>query len=459
MSKSIQMPFFLYKKSISKKTILALGAESVGNFSIYKNGKIYVFKNFGDLLNEKNFKKFKKTILHFLQQQGEALSLQIVLTDLHPEMKTTLWGAQLAKKFSTPNKKVKHIQIQHHYAHIFSQVRKNSIPNSKFTTHNSSYGIALDGTGYGLDGKIWGGECFAIEKLKMGNGKWEKQNNQTISTHYQLQRIGHLENQTMLGGDLAIREPARMLITILDKFLDKNTVYSHLSQFYSKNQFELLYNQLQQKFNCQETSSTGRILDAVAVLLGFAKNERLYKHQATDLLEKNSTKPYLNLKAKIRKITNSGRTSPVASSVIYELSTTHLFKYLIKNLHRDKHRLAATAQLYIAQGLHKIIKKQQAIRSKKQYSKNNTQKTINSSTSILRSIEVEETIGGNFQNNNVNIILSGGISNNKIISNYFQSQGILANKKSGIARGDAGLSYGQIICFLQKSVSKKIFRT
>ena len=77
-----------------------------------------------------------------------------------------------------------------------------------------------------------------------------------------------------------------------DKMADANALYT-------KNQFELIYNQLIQNFNCLETSSTGRILDAVSLLLGFCKNERKYKHESIDFLEKNSTIPYLDLKPKI----------------------------------------------------------------------------------------------------------------------------------------------------------------
>jgi hydrogenase maturation protein HypF len=150
-----------------------------------------------------------------------------------------------------------------------------------------------------------------------------------------------------------------------------------------------LYNQLQQNFNCQETSSTGRVLDAVSVLLGFCKNKREYKHEPIDLLEKNSTEPYADIKPKIKKLTTG-----------YCLLTVPLFEYLIKNLHQDKKRLAATAQLYIAKGLHEIVKKSQ------------------------------------------NVYFAGGMANNKIISSYLKSRGVITNKK--IPCGDAGISFGQI---------------
>ena len=181
----------------------------------------------------------------------------------------------------------------------------------------------------------------------------------------------------------------------------KNFIYGFVKKYYTKNQFELLYNQLRQNFNCVETSSAGRILDAVSILLGFSGNERNYKHEPIDLLEKNSVKPYLNIKTKI-KILNTK----------YLLLTTPLFEYLIKNFNKDKKRLAATAQLYIAEGLYEIIKKLQT--------KNRKLKTV---------------------------YFGGGLANNKIISNYLKSKGVVLNKK--IPRGDAGISFGQIIYYLK----------
>lgn len=171
-------------------------------------------------------------------------------------------------------------QAQHHLAHIFSVIGEKIIEEPQLKIKDC-FGLASDGTGYGLDGKIWGGEIFKISFLA------SKQ-----KPKIKIQRVGHLENQTLIGGDLTIREPARMLISILSRFKIKNQeeikdfIYKFIKKYYSRNQFKLLFNQLQQNFNCQETSSTARILDAVSVLLGFAKNQRNYKHEPIDLLEK-----------------------------------------------------------------------------------------------------------------------------------------------------------------------------
>ena len=372
--------------------VLALGAESAGNFLVYKNGKVFFSEDFGDLLKEANWEKYQISVLAYLKASG--IKPEIVLTDFHPLYKTTIWGKELASKYHA-----KFIPIQHHHAHIFSAIgdkllnsTNHKLPTCRTGRQATSYGIAMDGTGYGTDEKIWGGEVFKIKK-------------QEIS------RIGHLENQVMLGGDLAVREPARMLIGVLSKMLSNKEIYPFVKKYYTQNQFELLYNQLSQNFNCQETSSTGRILDAVSLLLGFCNNERKYKHEPIDLLEKNSTVPYSDLKPEI--IFDK-------KEKIYILLTTPLFEYLIKNITRDKKKLSATAQLYIAKGLHEITSKKQE----------------------ARNLPTGQT------DKKQEFFISGGLANNKIISSFLESKGAYANKK--IPRGDAGLSFGQIIYYLLK---------
>ena len=387
-------------KRAKNAPVLALGAESAGNFSVFNKGRIHLSDDFGDLLDEANFKKFKTAVSRYLKEKN--IRPKSVLTDMHPLYKTTAWGAELAKKFGA-----EHVQVQHHLAHIFSTMGESithldiGCPSglghwmSKWNRPAVVFGIACDGTGYGFDGKIWGGEVFQVksEKLKVKS----------------VERIGHLENQIMIGGDLAIREPARMLISILAKFLDKEGVYKFVKRYYTRNQFELLYSQMKQGFNCQETSSTGRVLDAVSVLLGFSGNERKYKHAPIALLEKNSGKPYAGPKPEITR-TEKGGENP---GIEYCLLTTPLFEYLVKNLNKDKRRLAAAAQLYPARGLHEIVRSAA-------------------------------------DGKNPAVFFSGGMANNKIMADYFASEGAFMNEK--IPRGDAGLSFGQIICHLPPEI-------
>lgn len=372
-----------------KMRILALGAESAGVFAVYKNGSVFVSESFGDLLDENNFLKYKKAVLGYLRK--EKLRPDIILIDLHPLYKTTVLGEELARKF-----KAKRIKVQHHVAHIFSSVGDKLMSDKKYLMPDTFAGIAMDGTGYGLDENIWGGEVF---RFSLKNKKQS------------MERIGSLEEQVMIGGDLAVREPARMLISILTKFLPEETAYEYIKKYYSKNEFKALASQMRQDFNCQRTTSTGRILDAAAVLLGFSGNERKFKHEAVKKLEENSGVPYGNLKPKI-----NGQESREI------LDTTYLFEYLIKNIDKDKNRLAATAQLYIAKGLLEIIK-------------NHDSKFMSARCSL--------GAGGVHDLH----FAAGGMANNKIISAYLGYHNVFLAKK--IPRGDEGIAVGQIIyCLL-----------
>ncbi|MEF3692526.1 MAG: hypothetical protein V3574_05740 [Candidatus Moraniibacteriota bacterium] len=362
--------------SEENKIVLALGAESAGNFSVFKNGKIYFSEDFHDLSDEKNFKNFKKKLLSFLKKEN--IKPAIIISDLHPLFRTTYWAEKLSQKYQA-----RHIRVQHHYAHVFSSIGDKLIMDRKYKTPEMLYGIALDGTGYGEDDRIWGGELF---QLKIKNSKLEV-----------LDRIGSLENQIMLGGELAVKEPARMLISILSDFLSSKEVYPLVKKYYSAAEFKILSAQLKQNFNCLETSGAGRVLDAVSILLGFSENRRDFKHQATLLLEKNSTRPYSDIKPALLK----------NSRLI--LRITPLFKYLIQNIRRDKSRLGATAQYYLARGLTNMINK-----------------------SIAQK--------------NPPVFVSGGLSKNKIISDYFRRQGFY--QPQIIPYGDAGLSFGQIFFYL-----------
>jgi hydrogenase maturation protein HypF len=159
-----------------------------------------------------------------------------------------------------------------------------------------------------------------------------------------------------------------------------------------------------QNFNTIKTSSTGRVLDSVAILLNIG-NKNYYEGRLAMLLESNSSKEHsLFLEPIIKKDENN----------IYTLKTTPIFEFIIKNLNIiPKEQLATFAQLYIAKGLIQIAKKYQ-----KKY---------------------------NLEN--LPITFSGGVAYNKIITSYMIKNGVLLNKN--IPSGDAGISLGQIAYYLK----------
>ncbi|MEK6946547.1 MAG: carbamoyltransferase HypF [Nanoarchaeota archaeon] len=344
------VPKSIQVHSSCKKQILALGAELSNAFSIYKDGKIIPSQYMGTTSNINTFTHYKKTMhkfLHYIDCKPD-----IILVDMHPEYNTSRYGEELSESLHVPL-----VRIQHHKAHAYSVAAEKDIKDF--------VGIVCDGLGYGEDGRIWGGEIFHNNK-----------------------RVGHLEEQYQLGGDSAAIYPAKMLFSILSKFLSLEDCRKYLRDYFTEEQLHILKKQLDERFNCPLTTSSGRILDAASFLLGFC-DERTYEGRPAMLLEANSTIPYA--------------FDPIIENNI--LLTTPLFQYLVDNLDKDKRRLAATVQMYLAQGLYNIASK---------FGKP--------------------------------IVFSGGCAYNKIMSSFMIKRGVHTNEK--VPSGDGGISFGQIGYYL-----------
>ncbi len=345
--KSIQL------NSSCKKQILALGAELSNAFSIYKDGKVICSQYMGTTSNSNTFSHYKKMVQKFLQFTD--CKPDIILADMHPEYNTSRHGEELSESLHIPL-----VKVQHHKAHAYSVAAEYNIKD--FVS------IVCDGLGYGEDGTIWGGEIF-----------------------YNNERVGHLEEHLQLGGDSATQYPAKMLFSILTKFLSFEECRKYLRNYFTEEQLLIMHKQVNKKFNCPSTTSCGRILDAASFLLGFC-DERTYEGRPAMLLEANSTVPY-----EIELI--------IEGNV---LKTTPLFQFLIDNFEKDKKRLAATVQMYLAQGLYEIASR---------FSKS--------------------------------VMFSGGCAYNTIMSSFMMKNGVHTNEK--VPSGDGGISFGQIAYYLANS--------
>ena len=207
--------------ALKKIKILSLGAESVGRFCFYDGGNVFISQDFGDILDENNLKIYKKSVLACIKTDKP----DVILTDLHPLYNSTVLGEELSKKLKVPC-----IKVQHHLAHIFSAIGDRLLHDTEYSMPNTIFGIAMDGTGYGFDGKIWGGEVFQIQRSKFKDQNDNSESEENKLQHYQISRFGSLEEQTMIGGDLAVKEPARMLIAILAKITKSK--YQNTKEFY-----------------------------------------------------------------------------------------------------------------------------------------------------------------------------------------------------------------------------------
>ncbi len=216
----------------NKHTILAVGAHQKNAVAIYLNQQVIVSPYIGDLDTLAGFELFTKT-LQTLERFYD-FKPDIIVGDLHPHYATTQWAKRQGIPF---------VQIQHHFAHILSAMFEHHLEEKVF-------GIAWDGTGYGDDGTIWGGEFLLCD------------------THG-YERVAHFEPFHLLGGDVSIKETRRVLASIVwDLESCGHEVGEVLNAYFTPSELKSLKQLYTKKINAPLCSSVGRIFDAVAVICG-----------------------------------------------------------------------------------------------------------------------------------------------------------------------------------------------
>lgn len=237
----------------AQSPILACGAHLKNTFALAKGDKVFISHLIGDLENLETLQVFEKGI----EDSKKAFDIEpkIVVHDMHPEYLSTKYAKSLPSQLST-------FSVQHHHAHIASCLADNGVSNHKVI------GVAFDGTGFGTDGNIWGGEFL-------------------IADYADFQRIAHLKYIALPGAGQAIKEPWRMAATYLYQAYGEDFLRLDLD-FVSrldKNKWKILEKMMKEKINSPLTSSVGRLFDAVSSLVG-VRDRIDYEGQAAIELEK-----------------------------------------------------------------------------------------------------------------------------------------------------------------------------
>ena len=229
---------------LGDRQILGVGPELNANATIYKGGFVVTSPHIGNIRNPPTVAYLEETIEKLTSLTGAKPG--IIAHDLHPQFLSTRLAHTLAEEWGAVL-----CPVQHHRAHIAS------------VTTEEVVGIAIDGVGYGDDATIWGGEIL------------------TGSPGEGYTRTGHLEQVLMPGGDLATKFPERMLYGILP---DAETLSLLSERGWDDTSLRVLEQQTEKRFNCPATTSTGRVLDAAAALLGVCR-ERTYDGEPSMVLE------------------------------------------------------------------------------------------------------------------------------------------------------------------------------
>jgi hydrogenase maturation protein HypF len=266
--------------------MLACGAELKNTFCLSRDNYAFLSHHIGDLENYETLSSFENGIVHF--QNLFRIKPQTIVADLHPEYLSTKYAMDRACKEELPL-----VQVQHHHAHLASCLADNHWPDNQ-----NVIGLIFDGTGYGTDGNIWGGEVL-------------------VGSYNSTQRRFHLAETPLPGGDSAIRNPSKIALAQL--FSSELPWYDDLPSVlsFTGHELEILRTQLINNINTPLTTSMGRLFDAVASLIGI-RQAATYEGQAAIELE-NACDPEENNSYSFR----------LKSDVI---ETAELFDHILLNL-------------------------------------------------------------------------------------------------------------------------------
>lgn len=243
------LPIHLQMERAKPKTVLAVGAHLKNTVALAVGPNAFVSQHIGDLETPQAFEAFQRVIADF-ERLYEAHP-RIIACDLHPDYLST----QYAQGHKLPK-----LSVQHHYAHVLACMAENELDGPVL-------GVSWDGTGYGLDGTIWGGEFL-------------------LATRESFTRVAYLRPFRLPGGEHAVREPRRSALGVLYELygdaLFSMTEFAPVRAF-SERELEILRTMLQKDLNSPYTSSVGRLFDALASIVGLRQINRFEGQAAMEL--------------------------------------------------------------------------------------------------------------------------------------------------------------------------------
>jgi hydrogenase maturation protein HypF len=233
--------------------ILALGADLKNAVALVVQGEVFVSQHIGDLGDRETNEAFEETVRDLLAMYEIQPAELTVVHDLHPQFHSTRFAATLPAR--------RRLAVQHHHAHVASALAEHGLFDERVV------GVAFDGTGYGEDGSIWGGEVF-VGSLREG-----------------FQRTAWLRPVGMPGGDAAARFPVQAAAGFLASLENLPDLTAPPFEFPARFMHSLAL--IKKNVRCFPCSSVGRLFDAVAALLGFTR-EATFEGQAAIWLEQQA---------------------------------------------------------------------------------------------------------------------------------------------------------------------------
>ncbi len=301
-------PAWLHLPFKLDRPVISFGAELQNVGALGFDDKVVLTQFIGDTDEIENLDYLNRALKFFARVYEIDISEAIFVADKHPNYSSRVLAERWSSEYGAEL-----ITVQHHYAHIVSVMAEK-----KLSLGSRVIGIAIDGLGYGDDKNIWGGEILSVSY----NG---------------YTRVGHLEYHAMPGGDLAVIYPLRMLISILSKKMDFETIDKTIKNLgigdkITRKYPGIIFKQLETAI---KTSSLGRVLDAISCLLNIC-SERTYEGEPAIKLEAAARNGEL-----VRELADIPIRSEDGKRIIL---TSELVARILENLNKKRKDLAYTAQ-------------------------------------------------------------------------------------------------------------------
>ena len=246
----VPVPIFLPSSMATMPSVLALGGELKNTICLTKKNRAFLSQHVGDLENLETYDFFNLTVSHL--RRILEIRPEVMVHDLHPDY--------LSSRFAREQKEFTPLAVQHHHAHIVSCLAEHGV-------EEPAMGLAMDGTGLGLDGAIWGGEVLLCDWVSFS-------------------RRAHLSYVPLPGGDAAAKSPWRMGLVYLYHAYGENLFDLSIPfvRELDRETSSIILQIAQKGVHSPLTSSCGRLFDAVSALIGIRK-EIAYEGQAAIELE------------------------------------------------------------------------------------------------------------------------------------------------------------------------------
>jgi len=239
------------------QSVLGLGAHLKSTIALSVGSQVFISQHIGDLETEAAYEAFGRVIGDF--QRLYESEPAVLAADAHPDYLSTRYALERVSR-AAPAAGLQMVRVQHHLAHVLSCMVDNELSPPVL-------GVSWDGTGYGLDGTVWGGEFFVVTETA-----WE--------------RVAHLRPFPLPGGERAVKEPRRAALGLLFEALGPAALeQEELApvRAFSRPQLAALRTMLARRLNSPLTSSAGRLFDAVASLTGLCQQVRFEAQAAMEL--------------------------------------------------------------------------------------------------------------------------------------------------------------------------------